>query len=140
MYQVYHPSCVLILLVAAAAKLISAFEDAAVLTEPEPLFGVIHLRQFLILGGSLEILVAICVGVFGRSREGYLILICLCTCFGLYRFGLWLYGIEAPCPCLGNPTKWLGISQQSAANLATATLVYLGTGSFVALFINRHLK
>jgi hypothetical protein len=120
-----------LLLVTAAAKLVSAGGHAKVLFKQDPLLGLTFQQVFRI-AGSVEVLVAL-VCLFGKRlvlRVGAVAW--LVTSFLLYRAGLLWIGYEKPCTCLGNLSDALHISPETVDIAMKVVLAYLIFGSYLA--------
>jgi hypothetical protein len=125
----------LLLLVAAAAKVISASGEARILKNPDPIL-LVSFRDVFWIVGSIELIIAfIC---FYGKRVGLQVglIASLSTCFLAYRLGLWFIGWQRPCPCLGlgNLTDALHIPPQTADTAMKIILAYLLIGSYGILF------
>jgi len=126
-------SASLLLLVTAAAKLVSASGQAHMLQLTDPILLISFHHLFWILGFLELIVAAVCF--FGKRlalQAG--LLACLATNFVFYRLGLVLVGYHKPsCSCLGNLTDALHIPPQTADTVMKIILGYLLFGSYTTL-------
>jgi hypothetical protein len=123
----------ILLLVTAAAKLISGVGTAKLLRRLDPVFFV-SFREILYVAAVMEITVA-AFCLFGRNRilrAGLIAM--LATNLLFYRFGLYWQGYSDICPCLGNITDALRIPPQTADTVMKIILAYLLIGSYASLF------
>jgi|SRR5579885_2145768 len=122
-----------LLLITAAAKIVSSFGNERILLEREPLFGLQFRDLFRVLG-VIELFVAfICFR--GKQLQFPTGLVAwLATSFLAYRFGIWRIGWHKPCSCLGNLTDALHIPSQTADTAMEIILAYLLIGSYGTLF------
>ena len=122
-----------LLVITAAAKLVSSFGSARVLNHFDPVF-LIPFRHLLQIAAVSEIIVAsICF--WGKSRQlqsGALAI--LSTNFVLYRFSLYFLGFHELCPCVGNLSDMLPISPQATDDVMKIILLFLFVGSYGVLF------
>jgi hypothetical protein len=138
MERPYFLSSGILLGITGLIKVLSSFGSVPLLLEFDPVF---ELRNsvFYQVTGCLEIFICILLLSKCAGFVKALILLSLCTCFSLYRFGLAWMGVRKACPCLGNLTGWLGMSPHAAHVLATVILVYLSVGS-VAFLVFRVIR
>jgi len=126
-------SAATVLLLTAAAKLISSFGHGTILQTRDPLTGFQFQDLFRIVGG-IEIVVAL-VCIF--SKRTWLpagLVAWLATSFLAYRIGLTAVGYHRPCSCMGNLTDALHIPPQTADTIMKIILAYLLLGSYATLF------
>ena len=126
-------SVAILLLITAAAKLISSGGYGKILLSVDPVTGF-QIRYLLRIIGGIEIVVAL-VCLFSKQiwfRAG--LSAWLGTCFLGYRLGLIFIGYHKPCSCLGNLTDALHISPQTADTAMKIILAYLLIGSYSILF------
>jgi hypothetical protein len=123
----------ILILITAAAKVLSGFGSARVLQYDDPIFSISFQSLFLI-AGAIELIIAV-VCFIGNSFYLRISLIAwFSTCLLLYRFGVIWIGYHKPCPCLGNLTDALHISPQIADMAMKIILAYLLIGSYASLF------
>jgi len=129
----FTQSAGVILLATAAGKLVSANGSARILQIFDPILSITFRDVFVIIS-LIEIVVAF-ICLFGKQvRWQISLLVWLVTNFVIYRIGLFLIGYHKPCPCLGNFTDALYISQQTADTAMKIILAYLLIGSYTSLF------
>ena len=124
-----------LLLLTALAKLFTVFfsRPESIIDQHDPIFGIQFRHEFLSLG-LLELAIA-CICLFKRPAQLQLGLIAwLGTCFAVYRLGLWSIGIHV-CPCLGNFSDAIHLSNGAANTITLGILVYLLIGSYTGLLI-----
>jgi hypothetical protein len=121
-----------VLALTGAAKVYSAFGRATILTQPDPVFGIV-MAQLMLAVGIAELLVAgICF--FPRMRVLALTLVAwLATSFLVYRTGLAMVGAHF-CPCMGTVTDALHIPLATADFALKTALANLLVGSYWFLF------
>jgi len=122
-----------LLLVTAAAKLISSSGTAEVLQLGDPLL-VLPFKHVLWIVGVLELIVARACFIEKREWLQAGLIAWLATNFMLYRLGLLLIGYHKPCACLGNLIDALHVSPETADTAAKLILGYLLLGSYATLF------
>jgi hypothetical protein len=129
-------SAIIILVLTALAKLLSATGEATVLGARDPLLALTY-RQVFLAVASFEIAVVFTL-IFG-SRQGLKIAIIgwLALNFTLYRAGLYWIGAKLPCGCLGSITSNLGITPETADLWMKWVLSYLLFGSIILMILNR---
>ena len=122
-----------LLVITAAAKLISSYGSAGVLKHADPIFQV-SFRFVFQATAIVELVVAsICLwGKIARFQSGVIAIIS--SNFLLYRFGLYWMGFHNLCPCLGNLDDMLPISPQAIDIAMKIILAFLLIGSYSALF------
>ena len=125
----------LLLMVAATAKLISAFGSSKILEGTDPVL-LISFRYVFILAGAIEVGIGtICL--FGRRIWLQLWLLAwFSTICLIYRFYLKIEGYYPACKCLGlgEFTTAIHISQKFADVIMKVVLGYLLIGSYATLF------
>lgn len=132
-FKIFFISTGILLLLTAAAKIVSAGGIARILDLFDPIFGL-PFRAIFWTAGILELVVS-SVCLFGKSLSvKALAVACIATNFLLYRIGLTLMGYHSPCPCLGNLTDALRIPPQIADTVMKIILAYLFIGSYGTLF------
>ena len=132
--RVFYGSAVVILIVTASAKLVSATGKARALALPDPLLMLTH-REVLVLAGSIELLLA---GYLLFGRRSWLkapLVAWLATNFLIYRLGLMWMGVHKPCSCLGTITDALSIAPATIDLLMKIVLAYLLASGYGLLFI-----
>jgi hypothetical protein len=122
-------TAVSLLAVTAVAKAAAASGEARILAQPDPLLGLISMRQSMLLAAALEIVVVIRVWRAPNALRKATLLLWLGAVFLVYRIGLWWVGFEGSCRCLGNMGDVFGISAENADWIAKGILVYLVVGS-----------
>jgi hypothetical protein len=121
-----------LLLTLSLAKFISASGVARLLNTPDPIL-VISFKHVLEAVGVFEAVIGcICIFAQGTMLKAKLIA-WLSSCFVIYRLGYLCIDYKKPCPCLGNLTGAIHISQSSADAMLKAILVYLLVGSYAIL-------
>ena len=123
----------LLLAVTALAKILAATGEARILAQPDPLLGLISMRQSMLLAAALEIVVVVLVWRAPTALRGAALLLWIGSVFLFYRMGLWWVGFEGSCRCLGNMGDVFGISPENADWIAKGILVYLLVGSIAIL-------
>ena len=132
--RVFYGSAVVILIVTASAKLVSATGKARALALPDPLLMLTH-REVLVLAGSIELLLA---GYLLFGRRSWLkapLVAWLATNFLIYRLGVAWIGVHKPCGCLGTITDALSIPPATIDLLMKIVLAYLLAGSYDFLLL-----
>ncbi len=132
--RVFYGSAVVILIVTALAKLISATGKARALALPDPMLMLTN-REVLVVAGSIELLLA---GYLFFGRKSWLkvpLVAWLATNFLIYRLGLMWMGVHKPCGCLGTITDALAIPPTTVDLLLKIVLAYLLAGSYGLLFL-----
>lgn len=125
-------SAAVILLLTAAAKLLSATGQVRALDAHDPLL-MLSYRSVFILVGALECAVAACLILSRRNVFKLQNIAWLSNSFLVYRLGLLWMGVTMPCGCLGTLTAALGISPRIADFWMKVVLAYLLFGSAVFL-------
>ena len=122
-----------VLFITGVAKIISALGTSLALKETDPIIGV-SLRNLFLIVGVLEVTVsAVCI--LQKNPDLAVKLVAwIATMFITYRFGLWLLDWHRPCHCLGDLTRAIHISSQTADRIAKGALAYLFVGSYYLLF------
>jgi len=117
----------------AIAKFISAFGNARILQEADPILAI-PFRDVFWMAGALELTVSM-VCLLGKRLVMQAGLVAwLATAFLFYRLGLIWVGYRKPCSCLGNLTDALHIPPQTADTALKIILAYLLIGSYATLF------
>lgn len=122
-----------LLALTAIAKFVSSAGDARVLQNPDPILAIPFRHVFWIVG-AIELIIALVCFLGKRLGLQAGLVAWLTTSFLVYHVGLVLVGYQKPCPCLGNLTDALPISQQTADTAMKIILAYLLIGSYAALF------
>jgi hypothetical protein len=115
---------VVLLIVAAGAKVWTATTDLRILEVADPVLFVKN-RYVMVAVATAELL---CATVLSRTRNPRLqglLLLWLSANFVLYRAALALSGAGAPCPCLGNLGALLGLGTRGTELLPKAIAGYL---------------
>jgi len=138
--SIFIKSAGVLLIVTAAAKLISSFGPARIEDHLDPFF-VIRFRNFFRISGAIELVVAaICLFSANRKLQVGIIAV-LSTNFLLYRIGLHWIGYNNLCHCLGNLTDALHISPHVADTAMKTVLAYLLIGSYYGLiYLSREVE
>ncbi|HEY2330223.1 MAG TPA: hypothetical protein VGI63_10475 [Verrucomicrobiae bacterium] len=123
----------MILLLTAAAKLVSSFGHGTILQTRDPLTGLQFQDLFRIVAG-IEIAIALVCFFSKRIWIPAGLVAWLATSFLIYRIGLVLVGYHRPCSCMGNLTDALHIPPQTADTAMKIILAYLLIGSYATLF------
>ena len=123
----------IVLLLAAAAKLVSSAGSARILHEHDPMTNLEFATLFRIVG-VIELAVALACIFCRRLWFSVGLLAWLATCFLGYRIALILLHYNRPCSCMGNLTDALHISPQTADTAMKIILAYLLIGSYATLF------
>jgi hypothetical protein len=130
---------VMILLVTATAKLVSATGHARILNLRDPLLPLTS-RQLLVAGAGLEFFVTALL-LFGRGSGVKLAAIAwLASNFMAYRLGLVWIGVDEPCWCLGHVTDALKLSPLLVDWGMKLILALLLVGSYGLLALDRWQK
>lgn len=132
MEALFRYSAVGLLLVTAAAKLVSASGNAPLLDYPDPLFGLPN-RHLMLWVGWVELAVAAALVAPMDRRRQHLLVAWLSTTFLTYRTGLLLLHPDKPCACLGTLTEKLHFSQATISILLWSAVLYLLSGSLAYL-------
>jgi hypothetical protein len=130
---VFIGTALLLLAVTALAKILAATAEARILGQPDPLLGLILMRQSMLLAAALEIVVVVLVWRAPTVLRRAGLLLWIGSVFLLYRIGLWWVGFEGSCRCLGNVGDVFGISAETADWIAKGILVYVLVGSAAIL-------
>jgi len=122
-----------LLLLTAAAKLVSSFGSTRILQMSDPVLAL-PFRYVFWLVSAIELGVAF--ACFFGKRVGLQagLVAWLSTNFVVYRLGLLCVGYHKPCSCLGNLTDALHIPPQTADTAMKIILGYLLFGSYATLF------
>ena len=113
-----------LLFLTGAAKLFSVTQETQILSHVDPVL-LLTYRQAYALLAVIEFTLAAYL-VFGRDIRGRAMSVAWFATMALaYRAVVHAFRVAAPCPCLGNPTAWLGISQHGAEQIALAILGFL---------------
>ncbi len=115
----------IVLVVVALAKLVSAFSGVAYLRVANPVLSFFSNRVVLLLAGNVELAVALFLFARADSPHASMTLLALCATFVVYRLGLVLLQVRAPCPCLGRASDWLHLTPDQADRVALCVLLLL---------------
>lgn len=135
-------SAAIIFLITGWAKILSSGGSAKILALTDPIFGISFTRLMLIVGIA-EVLIALISIAFAFSDKVYFaigLVAWMTLNFVLYRVALWIAGWDQPCPCFGNLTSAIHISQHLADSILKSILAYLSIGSVAALFSRYKLQ
>ena len=124
----YFASVVVILVLTAAAKIVSAAGSAGVLKAQDRLIPISN-RTLLLTVAPIEILVAVTLLLAEAEIIKSASVVWLSVCFGTYRFGLMCLGHIWVCPCLGFITQKLPFRPESIDAALKLTLGYMFAGS-----------
>jgi hypothetical protein len=116
-----------LLLVTAAAKVVSALEGIRLLARFDPLLPL-SVRETLLLAAALELSCAAVVRVVRLTGISCLLVACLGAQFILYHVAVHMTGMPGPCPCLGSLAAWTGMSDRTARVIVLAIAIYLLLG------------
>jgi hypothetical protein len=131
-YSLFSASLVVILMMTAAAKLISAGGAAHLLDLPDPLFALSN-RTVMVLAAAVELALALSIMIRGWNMPTALASLWFGSILLVYRLALAIVAPSAPCPCLGTLTEQLHISARTAGMTLSAVLAYILIGSAVEL-------
>lgn len=127
-----------LLLVTAAAKLISSLGTAHALEVDDPLMGIPY-RFIFLVGGVLELAVGLMC--FSKNvKLASLLVAWLATNFLLYRVGLIMIHYHGFCPCLGSLAGQIHLSTRTYNELMMVVFLYLFVGSYLAAFFLRGVQ
>lgn len=104
--------CVSILIVSGLAKLITASMEFAALHEANPVFYFLSQRQFFLVFGFAELVVAL-ITLRANVAKSLFILLPLAFGFLAYRFALYYGKFAVSCDCLGYAGYWAGVSKKN---------------------------
>ena len=137
-------SAVLLLAITALAKIFAATGEAQILGQPDPLLGLISMRQSMVLAAALEIVVVVLVWRAPNVLRRAGLLLWIGSVFLVYRIGLWWVGLEGSCRCLGNMGDAFGISAETADWIAKGILKFVtnlpSTARLTSLWFERQLR
>ncbi len=119
--------------VTGSAKIISSFGNSLILQIPTPILGFSYQKTFIFVG-LLELIVAFVCFFTARAIFQITLIAWLATCFFIYRLGLLIGHYQKPCPCLGNLTRTLHISEKAADITMGVIVGYLLIGSYAFLY------
>jgi len=122
----------ILLILTGATKVISLFGGKPIIWTVEPIT-LLPFGAVLLFVGIIEIALGIyiCFSLTFINSIGYIMVTAMM--FLIYRLALWIMGIHGACPCLGNITDWLPISQNVVQMILKAVLAFWLFGS--AFFI-----
>lgn len=129
----FSVSAAVILFVAGAAKILSAFGSANILLTGDPLFGV-GIRYLLMICGTAEIIISFNLFLKKTNTATIVLLAWFSTNLLIYRIGLGAIGWYKPCNCLGVLTDAIYVSSHAADIAMKCVLIYLLIGSYAILF------
>lgn len=139
MARLFLSSCGIILVVTAAAKLLSATGDEPLLESFDPVFGL-TLRELFTYTGAVEGAVGLRCFWGDRLRRPAALVLWLSGMFVLYRSGLFWLGSTGSCGCLGVFTARLGLTPAAVDTTMKILLGYLLVGSGAVLLLLRGQK
>lgn len=133
-YTYYRYSVSFVLLLTAAAKLISTGANVRILEQNDPIFSIKFMH--LMWGASLiETVVAfVCLLKIAEWLQAAMTAL-LAANFVLYRLGLWWVGYQEPCICMGRLSDGLHLSPFAADLILKSIVIYLLVGSCMKLFV-----
>jgi hypothetical protein len=127
-------SSMLALIVAATAKIISAFQPLRILNSPDPVLGFITRRQMLLLSGYLEIVIVVSMSWRASIAFSAAALAWLTSLFLGYRICLHFLAPTEPCSCLGSLSAWMHMSDAGLQVVTNGLFLYLLIGSYWIYF------
>jgi len=131
----FQYSSAVLVLVTAAAKLISALGAQGILHAPDPILGVSN-RVLLMSFGILELtLVAALLGSEGRWFV-FLLISMLGGQFLLYRTIFALGAYSRGCPCLGTIGEWLPMSERNIDLALWGIASWLCIGGAISCYLS----
>jgi hypothetical protein len=137
--KAFYRATAVLLLMTAAAKVISASGNQEILRARDPIFNL-HLQYVLLISAALEIAVAlVCLvwqSVIGRAA----IVSWLGLSFIAYRLGLVYLRYSGPCPCLGTLTDRFNISHHAADIVLNSIIAFMLAGSAVCAYLSTRNK
>src|SRR5438105_4754449 len=120
----FSASLVVILILTAVAKLISAAGTAHLLALPDPVFAFSN-RSVILLAALLEIALTLSILIGGWSRATILASLWFSSILVIYRIALSVVAPSAPCPCLGTLTEQLHVSSSTASVMMSCVVGYI---------------
>ena len=132
MQRFFISSAIVILLLSAVAKFVSATGTARILSQRDPLIGLSY-RRVLLFGAAIEsVTVVALLATRVRSRQ-LATLAWLSLLFAAYRVGSALIGAPRLCPCLGTISEALHLPAVIVNRTMSGVFLYLIIGSFALL-------
>jgi hypothetical protein len=114
----------LLLVMTGLAKLISQSGSSTLLNANDPIFPL-TIRQVLLAVGVIEVVIGIICIKSPRHYLSTVLVAWFATAVVIYRLGMWWVGYRKPCSCIGGITDPLGISPDTAENIAKGILAHL---------------
>jgi hypothetical protein len=136
---IFIRSVIVILVLTALAKLISASGGTRALDAADPLLMLTH-RQVFLSVGMIELAIAAFLIFSSRQSLKVPVIAWMAANFTIYRVGLFWIGAKLPCGCLGTLTGTLGITPQTADLWMNGVLGYLLAGSVLLLTASRFVR
>ena len=125
-----------VLVITGGIKIISAYGDAKILYELDPVIGVSY-RLIMILAGITEIPAGVMIIVYRRQLWASLLLFWLSLVITAYRIMFWHADPQEPCPCLGNILDYVGIDNDESHVISMIILIIMLSGSIIGILSNR---
>ncbi len=129
-----------ILLLTGLAKIISACGIPHILQMQDPILRISFRNLFLLVGGIELLISLICLFYVKRPMLQASLIAWLATNVTIYSLCLIGIDYQKPCSCLGHLTGVSHIPSETADSIMKTILVYLLTGSFLALFCREKQK
>jgi len=131
-------SAVVILCSTAFLKIATGLGESGVLSQQDPVFSFLTVRQVVLLAAGLEMGVvwSLLFGKLQSTTTKLFWILWLSVVFGTYRILLSLAGIST-CDCLG---KVLPFEPSTTRAISISLLVYLFSGSFLSLLFMLNLR
>jgi hypothetical protein len=121
-----------VLLLTGLAKLVTAVQNrAGVMTVPDDVIWFLSQRAVLVVGGVIEIAVAVAIPLLDSTVLRLRALSFICAVFLAYRLGLSIRGVQSYCPCMGALYQNLRVSARTAEAIMRGVLGYLVSGSIL---------
>ena len=106
------------------AKISSGWLFTSAATQADPVFPFLSRAVTSYIAISAESLAMFWIVRSRYQANSSTVLFYLGGLFALYRFGLWLLGIQVKCHCLGITDNILGLSEKSANAIAVSIIAY----------------
>lgn len=125
-----------ILLLTGFAKLISSVGTAPIVKAVDPIIGLRN-RELFLLVAFMEIGIGISCLTAHSVRTRLLLIAWVSSLFAVYRMGMWMFGINRPCPCLGTLAQFFGAKSDILDTALRYLFYYLLIGSYGALLFSK---